>query len=693
MHMDKSDCEGPNADDHCESVFPIPDEIPDSKLEEYFLRMKSNYEPCYRATLDKAARTITFSQQPLKLMPGPALNKYGVLELNTFFVYFPENRATKLKAAWPEVELTLDAYSLSCDLNLAKCCMQVSTTPSLEDPCMIEKARHLLELLSTTLVPPYMALEIFQEVRQQETINIGFQQGGICSKFGIKKDDYLKRWKCLFCSLKALSKATHCHIFLDENTFTAVTTVGSSVERISQLKAVVEDCITKNLCPSTSIRRFETEVVMYQSMDDLDDPHAKHTECLKSGPLSDKDGMLEVCSLYALLHERRVSKLEESLPMLESSLRNYGISYTLDKNSMVLSATRGTEEPDIIDKAWQLLELLSTTHVPASMAIELLDCLQTCLIKIGNQEGGLCSLFGIKEEEYRERWECLRHSLQILAEVVECNVFLNDNTVAAVGETSVVMVKQLVENCILHNLCPGTAAKNYNYLSEGVKSIEDPHVQHMDIGNSGSAMMVMPELSSFCMFFDGEQATRLEKDWKCVEACLKKHGISCKLIAAVECCMIVSKTTNAGDPDITDKIWDFLKLLSIDVEPSKAIEVLNGRLHFDFIPTGYIYGGGLCSKFRITEEQFAEVVWPRIERGLEEISTQLKCEYIISPNFITVWGPGELGVFRRFVEHCFCFRPRPTCVMRARIKGRFVPPFGCEARAFFFGEDVAMLDA
>ncbi|PRQ44606.1 hypothetical protein RchiOBHm_Chr3g0481091 [Rosa chinensis] len=503
VYTDYSDCEGPNADDHCESVFPIPDEIPDSKLEEFFLQMNSNYEPCYRATLDKAARTITFSQQPLKLMPGPASNKYGVLELNTFFVYFPEKRATKLKAAWPEVELTLNAYSLSCDLNLAKCCMQVSTTPSLKDPCMIGKARHLLKLLSTSLVPPYMALEIFQEVRQQETINIGFQKDGICSKFGIKKDDYLKRWECLFCSLKALSKATHCHIFLDENTFTAV---GSSVERISQLKAVVEDCITKNLCPSTSIRRFDTEIVMYQSKDDLDDPHAKHTECLRSGPLSDKDGMLEVCSLYALLHERRVSKLQESLPMLESSLSNYGISYILDKNSMVMSATRGTKEPDIIDKAWQLLELLSTTHVPASMAIELLDCVQTCLIKIGNQEGGLCSLSGIKEEEYRERWECLRHSLQILAEVVECNVFLNDNTVAAVGETSVVMIKQLVENCILHNACPGTAAKNYNYLSEGVNSIEDPHVQHMDIGNSGSAMMtmVMPELTSFCMFFDGE---------------------------------------------------------------------------------------------------------------------------------------------------------------------------------------------
>ncbi|KAM5571492.1 hypothetical protein ABKV19_011867 [Rosa sericea] len=73
---------------------------------------------------------------------------------------------------------------------------------------------------------------------------------------------------------------------------------------------------------------------------------------------------------------------------------------------------------------------------------------------------------------------------------------------------------------------------------------------------------------------------------------------------------------------------------------------------------------------------------------MQEISTQLKCEFVISPNVITVLGPRELGVFRRFVEQCFRLRPRPTRVMRARIKGRFVPPFGREARALFRGEDV-----
>lgn len=56
---------------------------------------------------------------------------------------------------------------------------------------------------------------------------------------------------------------------------------------------------------------------------------------------------------------------------------------------------------------------------------------------------------GIKEE-YLKRWECLSYSIQALA------VFFNDNTVAAVGKTSVRLIKQYVENCILHDLCPGT---------------------------------------------------------------------------------------------------------------------------------------------------------------------------------------------------------------------------------------------
>lgn len=74
------------------------------------------------------------------------------------------------------------------------------------------------------------------------------------------------------------------------------------------------------------------------------------------------------------------------------------------------------------------------------------------------------------------------------------------------GKDCVEMVKQLVQNCILYNVCPGTAASNYNLLSQGV-SIEDPHKLHVEMKNSASAMRIMPELSSFCTFFYGKQGT------------------------------------------------------------------------------------------------------------------------------------------------------------------------------------------
>lgn len=93
-------------------------------------------------------------------------------------------------------------------------------------------------------------------------------------------------------------------------------TAESTVKRISWLKAVVDDCIIKNLCPATSIRKFEKEFGMYQSMDDLEDPHAKHMEMVKSGPLLNKDGMLEVCSLYTLVHKKRGALLSSSYTLL-----------------------------------------------------------------------------------------------------------------------------------------------------------------------------------------------------------------------------------------------------------------------------------------------------------------------------------------------------------------------------------------
>ncbi|KAL6184304.1 hypothetical protein ACLB2K_045707 [Fragaria x ananassa] len=262
----------------------------------------------------------------------------------------------------------------------------VNSTPIPEEPHLISRVHHIPDSVPDEIMEEFFrntksklnrALEKFQGSKQHEITEIGDQQDGLCTKFGIKKEEYLKRWECLFHSLK--------------NTFTDVTAVESTVERMSCdscLKSVVGNCITKNLCPATSIGKSEV---------DLEDPHAKHIEMVESGPLLIKDSMPEVFSLYSIQNEMY---------------------------------------PDIIDKAWQLLELLSTTHAPVSLG------------------------------EYRVQWECLRHSLQYY-------------NVAAVANTSLELLKQLVVNCFLHNVCPGTVCAAYDSVSRGLENIEDPCVKHM----------------------------------------------------------------------------------------------------------------------------------------------------------------------------------------------------------------------
>lgn len=162
----------------------------------------------------------------------------------------------------------------------------------------------------------------------------------------------------------------------------------------------------------------------------------------------------------------------------------------------------------------------------------------------------------------------------------------------------------------------------------------------------------------------------LKIDWSIVESCLEEHAISCKLVLD-EFYMTVSITRRAGDSnnsDIMDKILDFLKLLSVNVPPSKAVKVLKGGLRYVFIPTGYEYGG-FCSKFGITKEQFDKEVWPRVELGLEERAKFMDCHVVISPNVITVWGAHkQISELARFVQQCFDLKGRPTATLRSTTR-------------------------
>ncbi|KAK9927936.1 hypothetical protein M0R45_025096 [Rubus argutus] len=583
MDLDKS---GPSSIQNI-SIFTIPEKIQGSQLDDYFLSVESSIKRFgISCTLNQVDRTITLSKTDpdniYEEKPGPALNKNGCFVMTSYTNYFHQKRATILQEAWPMVESLLEHLGISSTLNMVECSMTVSTTRRTVDPYVIDEACSLLELLCRTHVPPSMAIETLSGSRKHTLIKMGNEEGGLCSKFEIKKEEYRKRWEFLSHSLMALAETTRCHLFLNKDSITAVTAVEDSSTGLHVLREKVENCFTS-------------------SVDDLEDPHVKHME------MENEDDMLEVSFLYSLLDEKRAKKLQEAWPMVESSLKERGIYYTWNEaeNSLTFSTTRRTNEPYVIDKAWHLLELLSTTHVPTSMAIEVMNgSMQHYHIKIRNQQGGLCSKFRIDKEEYLKRWNCLRFSLQALSELACCNLFLNETTVTAVGNSlAVSAVRAFVEDCILFNVCPAIAAQYITIflkMNRPMENIENLHDCHMMEKSDG-----ILEVTCLYRVYDDEE--KLEEDRKMLEFCFKEHHISDTVIQVDDTCMTVSTSRVTGESDIIEKAWDLLELLSATCVPAPmAMKVLEGNLHYVFIKTGN-EDGGLCSKYGIKEEQFVQL--------------------------------------------------------------------------------------
>ncbi|XP_062028920.1 uncharacterized protein LOC133744910 [Rosa rugosa] len=486
------------------------------------------------------------------------------------------------------------------------------------------------------------------------------------------QEEYLQWLERPFHFLEVLSTVYPFHLFLNVDTMTAVSAVGdsSTLPRLSPGE-YLEICINS----------------IWPSMDDIGD------EMEKSRPLMNEGDLLEASSLYSLLDEKQAKRLQETWPLVESFLKEYGNSCSLNvaerhltfsttrrttepyiidskrlqetwplvesflkeygnscslnvaERHLTFSTTRRTTEPYIIDKAWCLLELLSTTHVPVPMAIDIIDgSVEHDYIKIGFQEGGLCSIHGIKEEEYCKRWNCLRWSLQALSELKGCDLFLNAHTVTAVGTSREVsrLIRLIVEDCIISNVCPATAARNVSdnlfETYRPTENTEDPHITHMKMKYDG-----MAEITCFCRFY--ANATVLEKDWQMLQSCLKDYSnISCTLVAN-NCGMTVSIARSIGDSDIVGKAWDLLRLMSATKVPALLAEmILKGTLHCVFIKTGY--DGGLCSKIGIKMRQFY-LLLPRLEYILKNAASRAGCKLLIKGETIIVLGkyPAVLNLF------------------------------------------------
>ncbi|KAK9936766.1 hypothetical protein M0R45_013592 [Rubus argutus] len=165
------------------------------------------------------------------------------------------------------------------------------------------------------------------------------------------------------------------------------------------------------------------------------------------------------------------NKLQKTWPIVESSLREYGVLCTLDlvEGNMTVSKTKGTQDEDIIFKAVDVLQLLSRS-VPADWAIRILDCSsQYEIIKIGYQEGGFlryiwdqtnCSIAVLLlrpffDEQFLARRKLVISVLQGLLDLTGCGIFLKGNTIAVLGSLQgIKMITRIVGDCIAHDVPP-----------------------------------------------------------------------------------------------------------------------------------------------------------------------------------------------------------------------------------------------
>ncbi|XP_076927832.1 KRR1 small subunit processome component-like [Bidens hawaiensis] len=168
-----------------------------------------------------------------------------LLEVSSFSTLFPQYREKYLQSVWPDVKNILKQHAITCELDLVKGSMMVSTTRHTKDPYIIVKARDLIKLLSRS-VPAPQAVKILNDEMQCDVIKIG----GLVRN----KDKFQKRRQRLIgpnsSTLRALEILTECYILVQGNSVSAM----GSFKGLKQVRRVVEDCILNKMHPLYNIK-------------------------------------------------------------------------------------------------------------------------------------------------------------------------------------------------------------------------------------------------------------------------------------------------------------------------------------------------------------------------------------------------------------------------------------------------------
>ncbi|XP_021801058.1 KRR1 small subunit processome component-like isoform X2 [Prunus avium] len=162
---------------------------------------------------------------------------------------FHETKAPELQGDWAKVKSVLEKFGLSCTLNLVEGLITVSTTSKTRIPYMILKARRC-----------YFCREALTTLKgRHQLLRIGHGPIGLCTKFGINKEQYEKRRKLLIGSpLEELSQLTGCDLYLHEDLSIAAT---GPTEGMRLARKIVTDCIVHRVHPAFQFKKFKMNPV------------------------------------------------------------------------------------------------------------------------------------------------------------------------------------------------------------------------------------------------------------------------------------------------------------------------------------------------------------------------------------------------------------------------------------------------
>ncbi|XP_050114651.1 uncharacterized protein LOC126592893 isoform X1 [Malus sylvestris] len=358
---------------------------------------------------------------------------YPVISLCCCFFW----AANSLDMYRPQLESSLEEQGITWTVDVDNKSTTVSVISG--DQRIIDKASQILELMAKSTVDQEVILQIIDGSQQHVNLRL-WNKGGLCMKFGCEEEASLKWQEWLKGpSMKEIAEKMQCKFFLHEHGLTAVGTY----DGLEMVRLVVEGFLVYNVDPANFMVTIEHK---------LSNENAK-SRCKSCISFSFTEHFPE-CNAWFV---------QDAWPMVKSSLDEHSILSDLKMadRSMTISKTVKTKDPVLFLRARILLELLGSASIPASLAIEIMNGRrQHIFTRIGHQEGGLSSRFGIKEDEYTQRLVKFMAAYKDVSDLTDTTVRHVGHTVLLLGRADVVgilgrddgleMVRTVVKGYIVH---------------------------------------------------------------------------------------------------------------------------------------------------------------------------------------------------------------------------------------------------